>query len=233
MQSDGVIDDDEQAELDRLLVDVKVAETRLEKEKAEFLLWVQKAEKEMKEAVYFQQRCEHEYAAYTEILKEKQSLESEHPFSPSDIAPGLSVCRRLMAFGSDEDMHEPLAIRARHAGATPARTLRRLLYRDGTSYEGEWDTAANQPCGHGSENLTECESQYLGEFASDLRDGFGLLILHSLRLGFAGSWRAGLREGPGLLCSFTRSGNLIPVVYCLCEDDKSRLAQNPCPALPH
>jgi len=38
VQSDGVIDDDEQAELDRLLVDVKVAETRLEKEKAEFLL---------------------------------------------------------------------------------------------------------------------------------------------------------------------------------------------------
>ena len=137
-----MIDDDEQAELDRLHVDVKVAETRLEKEKAEFLLWVQKAEKEMKEAVYFQQRCEHEYAAYTEILKEKQSLEGENPFSPSDIAPGLSVCRRLMAFGSDEDMHEPLAIRARHAGATPARTLRRLLYRDGTSYEGEWDTAA-------------------------------------------------------------------------------------------
>lgn len=228
---DGVIDQVEEAAIARLNVDVKVAEARLEKEKGEFLDWVKRAETEMSEATMFQLRCERELVAYTEIIEQSKRFEGGHAFEPTKEAPGLSICMRLLSFGCDEDQDDPISIQTsaekeRGVDSKSAEvegefmTCRRLLFRDGTSYEGGWDTAKLQPSGHGSEQLTEYSCQYLGEVDSDLWHGVGSLFFHGLSMCYAGRWNKGMREGPGLHCSITPNGTVVPIVYCLCAANK-------------
>jgi len=162
-EKDGVVDDQEAAQIMKWKVELKIAEARLVKERAEFEEWVVKADKEVKEAEKMQERCEREITEHlANVTKNQAENEVYQKIEANGDAPGYSVLTRMeydsIHQGGSEDSTPQVVS---HNKSDDKMQLCTVYTREGSGYEGEW--ADRRPNGSGIETLKGANMTYYGQ----------------------------------------------------------------------
>ena len=201
-EADGAIDDTEAKQIQKETMDVQVAEARLKKEQEEFEVWQAKAQKEIQEYEDMKIRCDNEIERQKQWLHDAQAVaEGKALIQYNADFLQYSVLARMHTYqprhgppeSEAEHMFENLNIvESQLASADDlllqiaTKTLQHAcVYReDFVGYEGQW--YKGRPEGYGCERHASLNLEYVGQFADDLWDGWGMLATFGIKAAYVG-----------------------------------------------
>ena len=192
-EEDGVVDDEEQNNLNKMKIDVSIAEARLKKERKEFEDGATVAQKEIDEYEVVKARCDREIAQQRAWLEQTAAREGEHSkIQINEKFPHLSVLSRLHAcrprseteHQDKYDFFNKLLDIDSNVSDVDKVEYARISHGQFVGYEGQWYN--QKPDGYGVESLLDRGIQYSGHFEDDLWHGWGMMALMGSKFAYVG-----------------------------------------------